>query len=191
MIPLIVNGPAVEPVALPDAKKWLKLETSDDDDVVGALITAARLILEAQIRRMLINQTWRLIYDRWPNGRLIKIPLAPFQSLIAMRVYDANGTAQAVGSSLYHVDATPDGARIIFGAPPPNPGQAAAAIEIDILVGYGATPESVPEPLRQAIRMLVPDWYENRGDAGADDLANALPSSVRALVAPFQRPKLA
>ena len=129
MIPLIVNGPAVEPVALPDAKKWLKVETFDDDDVVGALITAARLILEAQIRRMLITQTWRLIYDRWPNGRLIKIPLAPFQSLIAMRVYDANGTAQAVSSSLYHVDARPDAARIIFGAPPPPPGQENAAFQ--------------------------------------------------------------
>src|SRR5438270_3112905 len=96
MIPLIVNGPAVEPIALADAKQWLKLETSDDDDVVGALITAARLMVEAQIRRMLITQTWRLIYDRWPNDRLVKIPLAPFQSLPAMRVYDASGAAQAV-----------------------------------------------------------------------------------------------
>ena len=74
MIPLIVNGPAIEPIALADAKKWLKLETSDDDDVVGALITAARLMLEAQIRRMLITQTWRLIYDRWPNGRMTYRP---------------------------------------------------------------------------------------------------------------------
>jgi uncharacterized phiE125 gp8 family phage protein len=191
MIPLIVNGPAIEPIALADAKKWLKIETSDDDDVVGALITAARLMVEAQIRRMLITQTWRLIHDRWPNGRLIKIPLAPFQSLIAMRVYDANGTAQAVSSSLYYVDSVPDAARIIFGAPPPTPGRANAGIEIDIVVGYGASAESVPEPLRQAIRMLVTDWYENRGDAGADDLANALPSSARALAAPYQRPKLA
>jgi uncharacterized phiE125 gp8 family phage protein len=51
MIPLIVNGPAVEPVALDDAKKWLKLETSDDDDIVGALITAARLMVEGLDRR--------------------------------------------------------------------------------------------------------------------------------------------
>jgi uncharacterized phiE125 gp8 family phage protein len=190
MIPLIVNGPAIEPVALADAKKWLKLETSDDDDVIGALITAARLMVEAQIRRMLITQTWRLIYDRWPSSRLIKLPLAPFQSLIAMRVYDANGTAQAVSSSLYYVDSVPDAARIIFGAPPPTPGRATAGIEIDVIVGYGATAASVPEPLRQAIRMLVTDWYENRGDSGADG-ANALPPSVRMLVAPYQRPKLA
>src|SRR5947199_8130721 len=80
MIPLIVNGPALEPIALADAKKWLKLETSDEDDVIGALITAARLMVEAQIRRMLITQTWRLIYDCWPNARIVKIPLAPFQS---------------------------------------------------------------------------------------------------------------
>jgi uncharacterized phiE125 gp8 family phage protein len=190
MIPLIVNGPAIEPVALADARKWLKLQTSDDDDVVGALITAARLMVEAQIRRMLITQTWRLIYDRWPDTRVVKIPLAPFQSLPAMRVYDANGATQAVSSSLYYVDRVPDSARIIFGAPPQNPGRNAAGIEIDIVVGYGATPESVPEPLRQAIRMLVTDWYENRGDAGGDD-ANPLPASVRALVAPYQRPRLA
>jgi uncharacterized phiE125 gp8 family phage protein len=191
MIPLIVNGPAIEPVALADAKKWLKLQTSDDDDVVGALITAARLMVEAQIRRMLITQTWRLIYDGWPDTRVVKIPLAPFQSLAAMRVYDVNGATQAVNTSLYYVDAAADAARIIFGAPPPEPGRNAAGIEIDIVVGYGATAASVPEPLRQAIRMLVTDWYENRGDAGADDPANALPSSVRALVAPYQRQRLA
>jgi uncharacterized phiE125 gp8 family phage protein len=191
MIPLIVNGPAIEPIAVADAKKWLKLETSEDDDVIGALITAARLMVEAQTRRMLITQTWRLIYDCWPNGRLAKIPLAPFQSLTGMRVYDANGTAQAVSASLYYVDAAADAARIIFGAPPPNPGRHDAGIEIDIVVGYGATPESVPEPLRQAIRMLLADWYENRGDAGGGDGANALPSSVRALVAPYERARLA
>ena len=191
MIPLIVNGPAIEPVALADMKQWLKLETSDDDDVVGALITAARLMVEAQIRRMLITQTWRLIYDCWPNARLIRIPLAPFQSLAAMRVYDANGAAQTVSTSLYYVDAAPDAARIIFGAPPPVPGQAAAGIEIDVIVGYGATAAAVPEPLRQAIRRLVTDWYENRGDAGPDDPANTLPSAVRALVAPYQRRRLA
>jgi hypothetical protein len=114
MIPLIVNGPAIEPIALADAKKWLRLQTTDDDDVIGALITAARLMVEAQIRRMLITQSWRLIYDCWPGGRLIKIPLAPFQSLTAMRTYDAGGTAQAVSSSLYYVDSSPDAARIIF-----------------------------------------------------------------------------
>jgi uncharacterized phiE125 gp8 family phage protein len=191
MIPLIVNGPAIEPVALADAKQWLKLETSDDDDVVGALITAARLMIEAQIRRMLITQTWRLIYDCWPNGRLIKIPLAPFQSLAGMRVFDSNGAAQTVSASFYYVDAAPDAARIIFGAPPPMPARAAAGIEIDVVVGYGASTASVPEPLRQAIRTLVTNWYENRGDAGTDDPANALPSPVRALVAPYQRPRLA
>src|SRR3954452_20487484 len=112
MIPLIVNGPAVEPLAVADAKKWLKLETSDEDDVIGALITAARLMVEAQIRRMLITQTWWLIYDCWPDGRIVKIPPAPFQSLTAMRVYDASGTPQAVSASLYYVDAAADAARI-------------------------------------------------------------------------------
>ncbi|MBV8850675.1 MAG: hypothetical protein JOZ16_13950 [Methylobacteriaceae bacterium] len=147
-------------------------------------------MVEAQIRRLLITQTWRLIYDGWPNGQVLGIPLAPFQSLTAIRVYDASNAAEVVSASLYHVDAAPDMARIVFGAPPPNPGRQDAGIEVDVVVGYGAAPDNVPAPLRQAIRMLVTDWYENRGDAGANE-TDALPARVRALVAPYQRPKLA
>ncbi|GAC1333143.1 MAG: head-tail connector protein [Beijerinckiaceae bacterium] len=188
MIPLIVNGPAIEPIAIADAKTWLKLETGDDDDVVAALITAARLTIEAHTNRMLITQTWRFIYDRWPDDRLVKLPLVPFQTLAAIRVFDASGAPQTLAPSLYALDSTRDAARIVFAQDPPMPSQAVSGIEIDVVVGYGATPDSVPEPFRQAIRVLVTDWYENRGDAG--DLANALPSSLRVLLAPYLRPRL-
>ena len=45
----------------------------------------------------------------------------------------------------------------------PAPGRPAPGIELDVMVGYGDAAVDVPEPLRQAIRLLIAHWYENRG----------------------------
>ena len=162
MTPMLLTPPATEPILLADAKAWLRIDTTAEDDSVSMLITAARLIVESTTRKMLLTQVWRLVGDAWPQGNLIRIPLAPLRGVVAIRVLDATGAAQVVAPALYVVDASPDGARILFTASPPPPGQAIAGIQIDVSVGYGAAAASVPEPLRQAMRMLVARWYENR-----------------------------
>ena len=45
---------------------------------------------------------------------------------------------------------------------------------------------NVPEPLRQAIRLLVAHWYENRGIVAAGGEVAVLPQSVAALIAPYR-----
>jgi uncharacterized phiE125 gp8 family phage protein len=64
-----------------------------------------------------------------------------------------------------------------------QPGRPVGGIELDVRVGYGDTAASVPEPLRQAIRLLVAHWYENRLPT---QQAGALPASITALIAPFR-----
>jgi hypothetical protein len=48
MIPLIVNGPAIEPIALADAKKWLRLQTTRRNGVVQGFKSAPLLRREKQ-----------------------------------------------------------------------------------------------------------------------------------------------
>jgi len=80
MSSLLLTAPAIEPLSLAEAKAFLRVETSDDDDVIGALIAGARIHVEAQTRRALITQSWRLAIDAWPDdGRLIVLP-APLQT---------------------------------------------------------------------------------------------------------------
>ena len=67
----------------------------------------------------------------------------------------------------------------------PAPGRLAAGIEIDVVSGYGDDAADVPQPLRQAIRLLVAHWYENRGLA-AVGAVTVLPSTVAALIAPYR-----
>ena len=185
MSSFLLTAPAVEPLLLAEAKAFLRIETNDDDNVVTALIAGARTHVETQTRRALITQSWRLSFDFWPaNGRLSIVP-APLRVLAAARVYDASNVAQTVDTAAFVLD---KGASALIVAPwgVPAPGRAQAGIELDVTVGYGDAAADVPEPLRQAIRLLVAHWYENRGLVTTGVDYSTLPQSIAALIAPYR-----
>jgi uncharacterized phiE125 gp8 family phage protein len=185
MSSILLTGPVVEPLTAAEAKAYLRVETADDDDVVAALIAGARLHVEAQTRRALITQTWRLVRDAWPaNGRLQVLP-APLRSIVAARYYDEAAGTHAIDTGAFVVDAA--SSQLAF--PPwsmPAPGRSAAGIEIDVSVGYGDSGPDVPAALRQAIRLLVAHWYENRGLVALGGQVAVMPAAAAALVAPFR-----
>jgi uncharacterized phiE125 gp8 family phage protein len=67
----------------------------------------------------------------------------------------------------------------------PAPGRLIAGIELEVTVGYGDAATDVLEALRQAIRLLVAHWYENRGLAAVGTVT-VLPATVAALIAPYR-----
>jgi len=181
---ILLTAPAVEPLALDEAKAFLRVETNDDE-VIAALIAGARIHVEAQTRRALITQTWRLVLDCWPaDGRINVLP-ALLRALSATRVYDESNVAHAVDVQAFVVDAA--GSALAF-APwaLPMPGRSAAGIELDVSCGYGDAAIDVPEPLRQAIRLLVAHWYDNRGVVAIGHETAVLPETVAALIAPYR-----
>jgi len=180
----LLTPPAIEPVSLDEAKAFLRVETSDDDDVITALIAGSRIHVEAQTRRALITQTWRISADAWPaDGRMPILP-APLRSLTAARVFDSGNNAHDVDTQAFVLDL--GGSALTF-APwaLPAPGRNALGIELDVVVGYGDAAIDVPEPLRQAIRLLIAHWYENRGLAALGTVT-VLPTTVAALIAPYR-----
>ena len=191
---IILDGPAVEPVSLSEMRLFLRRDASDEDDLVTALIVAARVTVEAATRLALIRQTWRLRVPvpscggaptgrRVPTGwRAVPLPLAPVLALAAVR--PVGGPDLAAGH--YRLDVAADPARLVFGEAAPDLG---AGLEIDLAVGFGPDAASVPEPLRLAIRILAACLYARRGDERGSD--EPLPASVRALLAPFARARLA
>ncbi len=182
MSAILIDGPEAEPVSLAEAKAFLRLEHDDEDGLVAALITAARLHIEAATRRLLVTQNWRIVRDRWPGG-IVPISLAPLQSISAVRLFPAEGDAETLPASEYWLDAASTPARLVARRGFPSPGRPVAGIEIDVVAGYGDAAD-VPEPLRQAIRLLVAHWFEDRLLVGAADLL--LPKTVDALIAPYQ-----
>jgi uncharacterized phiE125 gp8 family phage protein len=184
MTSILLTPPAVEPISPAEAKAFLRVEHDDDDDVIAALIAGARIYVEAQTRRALITQTWRLTRDAWPQSGMIDVRPAPLRTLEAVRIYDGQGAPVEVDVGAFVVDTA--GARLVF-APwaLPQPLRTAAGIELDVTVGYGDDPTDAPEPLRQAIRLLIAHWYENRGVV-MPETVTSLPLTVPALLAPYR-----
>lgn len=182
MSSILLTPPAAEPLALDETRAYLRVEHTDDDELIAALIAGARIHVEAQARRALITQGWRLVLDAWPGDGRIAVRPAPLQAVTAARVYDATGDAQAVDIQALVPDIAAS-ALVFIPWALPAPGRAAAGIEIDVTAGYGDDALAVPEPLRQAVRLLVAHWYENRGVTGPSP---QMPAGVAALLTPYR-----
>lgn len=184
---ILLTAPAAEPLTLAEAKDFLRVEHGDDDGIIAALITGARGHVEAETHRALITQGWRLVRDCWPDtGRLALLPV-PLREITAARVRKADGGVQDIDVAAFAVDAMSAPAMLAFT---PGallvPGRRAAGIEIDIVAGYGDTPADVPEALRQAIRLLVAHWYENRRLVAAAGETAVMPATVASLLSPYK-----
>lgn len=184
MIPVLVDGPTTEPLSLAEAKLWLRIDDAGEDDLVRALIVAARLMVEAEIGQVLIGQNWRLVGDAWPPGELIPVRVGRILAVNGGRIFSAESVPSAIAANRFTVFPDTDPPAFL-ALEKPAPGRAYAGIEIDLRLGFGEAAGDVPETIRLAIRRMVTLWYENRGDA--HDPQAGLPPQIRALLRPFRR----
>lgn len=185
MIPILVAGPAVEPLSLEEARLHLRLDDTQEDDLVASLIKAARLMLESATRLKFVSQNWRLSIATVPTGRAIRVPLAPVLSVEAVRFFDAAGVETLVDAGLYQLRRGSEPALVTLKPGFPD---AAGGIEVDLVAGFGPSASDVPEPLRHAVRMLVAYWFENRGDEVHKSAR--LPADVALMIAPYRSLRL-
>jgi len=184
MIPLYLAGPAVEPVGVPEMRAFLRLEHADEDALIGALLRAARLVIEATTRLVILEQSWRIALERVPTDGVVRLPLAPILAVSEVRAFDAANAATTLATADWRLERRSDPARITLSGAAL---EAAGAIEIDLSAGWGATVDAAPAPLVQAIRLLAAHWFENRGDGPPQTETASLPLDVAALIAPFRR----
>lgn len=177
---ILLVGPAVEPVSLAEAKAHLRLDADDEDNLIGALIVAARVSVETDIRRVTIEQSWRAFVETWPDAG-IELPVQPALSVDAVRAVDAESATTLLDAEDTNFDIADGSLQLV------NPASGAVSYEVDFTAGYGAAGSDVPQPLRQAILLLVAHWYEHRSAVADADDATATPLGVRALVAPYRR----
>jgi len=185
---LLTAGPAVEPVTLLETKAHLRVEFADDDALIGGLIKAARECAESATNRKLITQRWRVSEDKIPSPPEFCLPFAPMQYTEWVRLWDANNNGIVLSAAAYFTDAIGEPARVFLKDIPSITLRRYNAVEIAFTCGYGAAATNVPEPLRQAVKLLAAHWYENRiavADAGQTRFEE-LPLGVQYLLAPYR-----
>lgn len=184
MSTFLLTGPLAEPLALSDAKQFLRVEHDDDDAIIAGLIASARSQVEALTRLGLLTQTWRVVLDRWPEEGRVRLRLGPLRALVAARIHGGSGAATMLDPQHFVVDAAANS--IAARGLPPIPGRRVAGIELDVEVGFGADPADVPPVLLQAIRMLVAHWYENRSLIAIGQSVAMMPLSVNAMISSYR-----
>lgn len=186
----VYTAPATEPVTTAEAKAHLRVDISTDDTLIGLLVTAARQHLETICGRALVTQTLDVQFDRWPDGSVIYLPRAPLQSITSITYSKADASTGTLSSSDYVVDIKSQPGRVLLKSAaswPSDELQVGAAVTVRFVAGYGAA-AAVPQPLKQAILLLVGHWYENREaviDTGRKTLL-PLPMAVNSLIYPYR-----
>lgn len=183
-----IAGPLVEPVQLSDIKAHLRVSDTDEDTLISSLITAARVHVEHLLMRKMITQSWAYFLDQWPDNDTINLPLNPVQSLNSIAVFDKDNNSIIVPPSEYYVDLAGDPCRVVWLAAGnrPKPNRVANGIEVKFTTGYGDNPGDVPEPLKQAITLLVSHWFERREPVEVGELPAQVPMMISTLLAPYR-----
>lgn len=185
----LITPPAVEPLTLAEVKMHLRLDGTEEDSLLSALIVAARDYLERETGLCLITQGWRLYLDDWPETGLIQIAKGPLQVIQDITVYDAEGVASAVSLDGHVLDAVSEPARLCLAHRPPV-GKSLNGIEINMLAGFGDSALQVPDTLKRAMLMHVALMYELRGAIAQDMQPAAVPSGYERLISPYRQVRL-
>lgn len=196
-----IKAPVCEPVALSDAKHFLKVDFDQDDGLIENLIKVARQAVEAYTGRCMIYQEWSFSFnagygqavsdghylsgDKSRGQGGIELPKSPFVKLIQEPTLNDGYGIRPVKD--YRLDQSGRTARLHFGSEVTGLTQGDGLIELTFAAGYGEEPKKVPEALRHGVLMMVAQLYENR--TGVNDnpgLSIPMNDTVLQLVKPYQ-----
>jgi len=158
----VTSAPTVEPLTLTEAKLDLKIDSTEEDDLLDILIKAARETVEIRTGRSLITQSRAIKLDYFPCTDTIRIPNGPVQAITHIKYYDEDEVLQTLSDSDYWVDADSDIARVVVKDSWPSTEDRPNAVVITYTCGYGAAGSNVPAPLRKAMLFILGHLYENR-----------------------------
>jgi uncharacterized phiE125 gp8 family phage protein len=170
--------PASEPITLTEAKAHLRVDVTDDDAYITALITAAREYAEGLTDRQFITATWSLVLDAFPGPSLMGVPAgvpfsmpghavqlekSPIQTVSSIQYLDMAGTLQTMPSSDYATELVSAPGRITpaFGKIWPVTLPQIGAVKITFVAGYGNA-AAVPQGIKNWMLIRLATLYENR-----------------------------
>lgn len=185
----LIEAPEQDDVlAVEDAKKHLRVDFDEDDDLIESYIATAIQNVDGRdgwLGRALVEQTWEL---RLPDfgGSVIPIPLPPLISIASVKYYDAADVLQTLSTDDYEVTGIGGfgKARVMLkaGKAWPGIGKRSENVVVRFTAGY----ETVPAPILTAIKRQVGAMYENREAIVVNASVTKLPGGVEAMLTPYR-----
>lgn len=166
-----------EIISLADAKLHLKVDVTDDDDLITDLIDAAIEAAENYTGALVNESKYEIRFDEFVNDHEFK--LSPVQSIESVSYTDDNDATQTVTDvELLPVDKY--GSIIHFtdfdNIPTIKEG---TRIKVNITCGYALG--KVPKAIQSAIKLIIGNLYENR-----EDKVHKLPTRSESLLRKYR-----
>jgi uncharacterized phiE125 gp8 family phage protein len=148
-------APTSPVLTLADLKAHLRIDTADEDGLITSYERGAVDLIERATGQALVNQTWLATFDGFPAR--FDLPVAPVQSVTSIAYDPPDGAAVTLAPADYRVIglADPVGAVIEPVVPWPQTRTGGGSVRVTFVAGYGANGISVPESLKDAVRLTV------------------------------------
>lgn len=99
----ITSEPGSEPITTSEAKTYLRVDHTDDDTLIGALISVVRRRVEKDTGLAFISQTRKAYVTSFPPTTQIQLPGTPVTSITSITYIDDGGTRATWDSSEYEL----------------------------------------------------------------------------------------
>lgn len=181
--PVTIAAPTAEPLSLVKAKAHLRIDGTDEDDLLVSLIGAARSHLENACGIRFARRTSvALKCDAFAD--LARLPEVPVASVASIVYLDTAGASQTLSTSVYELRADGVEAAIVLKSGQSWPAiQYGSRITVTATLGY----ETAPEEITLAMSMLVAHFYDNRSAVNVGNITSELPFTVNALISNHRR----
>lgn len=177
------TAPTSEPLTRAECKTHLRLSAdTTDDDAVDRLLTAAREIVERDLRMSLLPQTWTLKLDEFRDE--IELHYGPVTSVTSITYVDGTGSTQTVSGSDYTLDAQSDPAivRLTYNGTWPTHRGDIRGITVVYAAGF-ASAAVVPASIKSAILLKLSALYDGEAIFGTSyplrDAYDAIVNGIR------------
>lgn len=165
----VTTAPAEAVISTADAKAWLRVEHSDDDALIDAIVSAVTAMAQNYLSQSFVTQTITEVFDSWmnaPDAQVLNLTMNPVQSITSISYVDSDGNTQTLSASDYALNNYAKRAKITpaYGITWPTTRLIANPISVIYTAGYGDA-EDVPEDIKLALKLMLADAYENRTDS--------------------------
>jgi uncharacterized phiE125 gp8 family phage protein len=183
----VIVAPPVEPLTLAQVKLDRAIEHSLHDDLLSALITAAREYVEQYCGISIITQTREAAFDAFTT--YLDLDYGPVQSVSAVEYQDSDSSVVAFTQYVANLYGHSPRVSLAYNATWPTSAVVANAITVRYVAGFAPVAGSptdytgnVPQALRTAMKLLIGNWYENREATITGTINQALELGVSAIL---------
>ena len=180
---VVVVTPAEPAVLWEEAKAHLRLDSDDEQGYVENLIAGAQAWIQSWLGRSIGVQTLQVFYNSFEYP-FLPLPNRPILEVESIEYEDTNGVFQTILPVEYELRG--DSVGMKFGKAWPDARFHMFNRGETVRIRYTAGYEIPPQPIKQAILLLVGQWYSYRSNVAEDGAPSELPMAVEALLSPFR-----